>query len=244
MNKDHNIYGIRAILEALAAEQALDKVFIQNELDGPLIKQLKFALKNTGVNISYVPQEKLNRMSKGNHQGAIARISPIDFVDINSLVESALQLTKNPTFIVLDQLSDVRNFGAIIRTAECAGVQGIIIQKQGSAPINGDAIKTSAGAVFNIPICKVDHVKDAIYFLQGSGIRTIAATEKAQDLIYDIELKQGIAIVMGSEGRGINPSVLKIVDQLVKLPMLGKIDSLNVSVACGAILYEAVRQRL
>ena len=244
MNKDHNIYGIRAILEALAAEQALDKVFIQNELDGPLIKQLKFALKNTGVNISYVPQEKLNRMSRGNHQGAIARISPIDFVDINSLVESALQLTKNPTFIILDQLSDVRNFGAIIRTAECAGVQGIIIQKQGSAPINGDAIKTSAGAVFNIPICKVDHVKDAIYFLQGSGIRTIAATEKAQDLIYDIELKQGIAIVMGSEGRGINPSVLKIVDQLVKLPMLGKIDSLNVSVACGAILYEAVRQRL
>ena len=244
MNKDHNIYGIRAILEALAAEQALDKVFIQNELDGPLIKQLKFALKNTGVNISYVPQEKLNRMSRGNHQGAIARISPIDFVDINSLVESALQLTKNPTFIILDQLSDVRNFGAIIRTAECAGVQGIIIQKQGSAPINGDAIKTSAGAVFNIPICKVDHVKDAIYFLQGSGIRTIAATEKAQDLIYDIELKQGIAIVMGSEGRGINPSVLKIVDQLVKLPMLGKIDSLNVSVACGAILYEVIRQRL
>ena len=201
-------------------------------------------IENSDISISHVPSEKLNRLTKGNHQGIVAITSPISFHSLEDVVEKALSKDVNPLFLVLDQISDVRNFGAIIRTAECAGVQGIIIQKQGSAPINGDAIKTSAGAVFNIPICKVDHVKDAIYFLQGSGIRTIAATEKAQDLIYDIELNQGIAIVMGSEGRGINPSVLKIVDQLVKLPMLGKIDSLNVSVACGAILYEAVRQRL
>ena len=151
---------------------------------------------------------------------------------------------KNPLFLLLDQLSDVRNFGAIIRTAECTGVDGIIIQKSGGAPINGDTVKTSAGAVFNIPICKVDHIKDAMFYLQASDIKVIAATEKTENTIYDIDFKQGCAIIMGSEDRGINPSILKLVDDKAKLPMYGSIASLNVSVACGAFLYEAVRQRL
>ena len=145
---------------------------------------------------------------------------------------------------MLDQISDVRNFGAIIRTAECTGVNGIIVQKKGGAPVNGDAIKTSAGAVFKIPICKVDHIKDAMFYMQASGIKVIAATEKTNNTIYDISLKEPCAIRMGSEGRGINPSVLKLVDAKAKLPLLGDIESLNVSVACGVFLYEVLRQRL
>ena len=151
---------------------------------------------------------------------------------------------KTPLFLLLDQLSDVRNFGAIIRTAECTGVNGIIIQKKGGAPINGDTIKTSAGAVFKVPICKVDHIKDAVFYMQASGIKVIAATEKTNNTLYDVSFKEPCAIIMGSEGRGINPSTLKVVDAKAKLPLLGEIESLNVSVACGAFLYEAVRQRL
>lgn len=244
MNKMDSIYGIRAIKEALEAGQTIDKVFIQQSLDGGLLNELLSSLKQHGIGISYVPQEKLNRMSKGNHQGAIAKISPVSFITIENLVEKSISQVSNPIFLILDQLSDVRNFGAIIRTAECTGVSGIIIQKHGSAPINADTVKTSAGAVYNIPICKVDHIKDAIYFLQGSGIKTIAASEKADQLIYDLNLKGPLAVIMGSEGRGINPSVLKISDDLARLPITGKIESLNVSVACGAILYEALRQRI
>ncbi|MFT6066630.1 MAG: 23S rRNA (guanosine2251-2'-O)-methyltransferase, partial [Polaribacter sp.] len=149
-----------------------------------------------------------------------------------------------PLFILLDQLSDVRNFGAIIRTAECSGVDGIIIQNNGSAPVNAETIKTSAGAAFKIPICKVDHLKDALFLLQASDIKIVAATEKTENSIYDINFKQPIAIIMGSEHRGINPSILKMVDYKAKLPLLGEIASLNVSVACGIFLYETVRQRI
>ena len=244
MGETSRIYGTRAIIEAIESNQPVDKVFLQQSLDGHLHNQLKSLIKEKGISFSYVPVEKLNKLSKGNHQGAVAQISPISFVSLEALVEKTLETNSVPLFLILDQLSDVRNFGAILRTAECTGVSGVIIQKQGSAPINADTVKTSAGAVFNIPIAKVDHIKDAIYYLQGSGITTIAATEKAQDLIYDFEMTQPVGIVMGSEGRGINPSVLKIVDKQVKLPMTGKIESLNVSVACGVFLYEVVRQRL
>jgi 23S rRNA (guanosine2251-2'-O)-methyltransferase len=200
-------------------------------------------MKRNNVNFTYVPVEKLNRLTPNNHQGAVATIAPISFVEIETLIENVLAKTKTPLFLVLDQISDARNFGAIIRTAECTGVDGIIVQKSGAAPVNGDTVKTSAGAVFNIPICRVEHIKDAIFFLQGSGIKTVAATEKTDQTIYDIELNEPVAIIMGSEDRGINPSVLKIVDEKAKLPLFGTIGSLNVSVACGAFLYEAVRQR-
>jgi len=143
----------------------------------------------------------------------VASISPIGFIDLEHLVDSTLNSNKTPLFLILDQISDARNFGAIIRTAECTGVNGIIIQKSGSAPVNGDTVKTSAGAVFNVPICKVEHIKDAIFYLQGSGIKTVAATEKTDQTIYDLDLKEAVAIVMGSEDRGINPSVLKIIDE-------------------------------
>lgn len=245
MQNEHQIFGIRAVIEAIQAGKEIDKVFIQKEAQGDLMQELLKTLKKRNINFSYVPVEKLNKLSKfNNHQGAVASIAPIAFVTIEQLVEGILEKKENPLFLILDQLSDARNFGAIIRTAECTGVDGIIIQKQGSAPVNGDTVKTSAGAVFNIPICKVDHIKDAVFYLQGSGISTVAATEKTDNNIYDIDFKKGTAIIMGSEDKGVNPSVLKIVDEKAKLPMFGTISSLNVSVACGAFLYEAVRQRL
>ena len=244
MEKENQIFGIRAIIEAIQAKKEIDKVFIQKENQGELMQELMKTLKKNNVNFSYVPVEKLNRLTPKNHQGAVATISPVSFYDLETLITSTIESEKKPLFLILDQLSDARNFGAIIRTAECTGVHGIIIQKQGSAPVNGDTVKTSAGAVFNVPICKVEHIKDAIYFLQASGIQTVAATEKTDNTIYDINFTEPTAIIMGSEDRGVNPSVLKIVDHKAKLPMYGTIESLNVSVACGAFLYETVRQRL
>ncbi|OWP86597.1 23S rRNA (guanosine(2251)-2'-O)-methyltransferase RlmB [Flavobacterium covae] len=243
MEKDNQIFGIRAILEAIHAKKEIDKVFVQKDAQGDLMQELLKTLKKNNINFSYVPIEKLNRLTSNNHQGAVATIAPISFVSLENLVERVTENKKTPLFLILDQLSDARNFGAIIRTAECTSVDGIIVQKQGSAPVNGDTVKTSAGAVFNIPICKVDHIKDAVFYLQGSGIKTIAATEKTNNNIYDIDLKEPLAIIMGSEDKGVNPSVLKIVDEKAKLPMFGTISSLNVSVACGAFLYETVRQR-
>lgn len=243
MPKETKLYGLRAILEAIEADKSIDKIFLQKGLRGELFAELEKKIRKKGLNFSYVPVEKLNRLTPSNHQGAVAQISPISFYDLDALVTAVKETKKHPLFLVLDQLSDVRNFGAIIRTAECTGVDGIIIQKKGSAPINGDTIKTSAGAVFNIPICKVDHIKDALYYFQASDIKIIAATEKTDNALYITDFTKGCAIVMGSEGKGISPSVLKIVDAKAKLPMFGNIASLNVSVACGVFLYEAIRQR-
>lgn len=243
MEQDNQIFGIRAILEAIEAGKDLDKVFIQKEAQGELMNELIKNLKKNNINFSYVPIEKLNRLTKKNHQGAVANISPVSFLALEELIESVMEKKEKPLFLILDQVSDARNFGAIIRTAVCCGADGIIISKNGAAPVNGDTVKTSAGAVFNIPICKVDHIKDAVFYLQSSGIVTLGATEKAEKEIYDIDLNLPLALIMGSEDRGINPSVLKIIDEKAKLPMFSTIDSLNVSVACGAFLYEAIRQR-
>ncbi|MBT6082334.1 MAG: 23S rRNA (guanosine(2251)-2'-O)-methyltransferase RlmB [Polaribacter sp.] len=240
-----NIFGIRAIIEAIESGSTINKIYLQKGLRGELFYELNKLIKTKSLTTSMVPVEKLDRLSKNsNHQGAVAQISPVEFHDLETLIEQTVASGATPLFLLLDQLSDVRNFGAIIRTAECTGVHAIIIQKNGSAPVNAETIKTSAGAAFKIPICKVDHIKDALFLLQASDIKTVAATEKTEDVVYDIELNQPIAIVMGSEHRGINPSILKMVDYKAKLPLLGEIASLNVSVACGAFLYETVRQRL
>ncbi|MEW7279918.1 23S rRNA (guanosine(2251)-2'-O)-methyltransferase RlmB [Aquimarina sp. 2201CG1-2-11] len=244
MKNDSLIFGIRAIVEAINSGKTIDKLFIQKGLQGDLARELMQLVKRQNITYTYVPIEKLNRLTRNNHQGVVAHISPIEFYEFENLVLQVIESGKTPLFLVLDQLSDVRNFGAIIRTAECTGVDGIIIQKKGGAPINADTIKTSAGAVFKIPICKVDHIKDAIFYFQGSGIQTIAASEKATNTIYDTDLTIPTAIIMGSEGKGISPSVLKLVDHKAKLPMHGTIASLNVSVACGVFLYEAIRQKL
>lgn len=243
MDNNSKIFGIRTVIEAIKSGKTIDKVFIQKGLRGELFQELDSLLRREEINTSYVPVEKLNRLSKKNHQGVVAQISPIEYYDLDNLVLSVIESGTTPLFLLLDQLSDVRNFGAIIRTAECTGVNGIIIQKKGGAPVNGDTVKTSAGAVFKIPICKVDHIKDAMFHLQASGIKVIAATEKTNNMLYDVSFKEPCAIIMGSEGKGISPSILKLVDDTAKLPLLGDIESLNVSVACGAFLYEVVRQR-
>lgn len=243
MKKETLLFGIYPVIEALKAKQTIDKAYVQKGLQSPKIDAIVADLEALNTTISYVPLEKMEKLCRSNHQGIILISSPIEFVALETMVEAVLESKKTPLFLILDQISDVRNFGAILRTAECTGVDGVIIQKKGGAPVSGDTVKTSAGAIFNIPICKVDHIKDAIYYLQGSGVTTIAATEKTQDTIYNLELNVPMAIVMGSEGLGVSKSVLSIVDKKASLPLLGVINSLNVSVACGALLYEVVRQR-
>ena len=244
MEKNVDIYGIRTVIEAIkSGDKTIDKIFIQIGLTGRLINELEALIRKNKLKSSYVPTQKLNRLSKKNHQGVIARISPIKFYEINQIMEK-IEKKKDALILILDQINDVRNFGAIIRTAEVSGVDAIIIQNKSSAPINADTIKTSAGGVFNVPICKVSHIKDAIYHLKSSKIMVIAASEKAEKNIYDLSLKKSLAIIMGSEERGISSSVLKLSDEIVKLPMFGKIESLNVSVASGIFLYEVIRQRI
>ena len=244
MKETTTIFGIHAVIEAIQNDKTIDKIFIQKGLSGPLFSELQKLLSGGDFNLSYVPVEKLNRMVKGNHQGVVAKISPVAFADLEEVVTAALEKETSPLFLLLDQIDDVRNFGAIIRTAECCGVDAIIIQKKGGAPVTADTVKTSAGAIFNVPLVKVDHIKDAVFYMQASGIKVVAATEKTEDLLYTKDLSVPVALIMGNEGKGIAPSVLKVVDEKAKLPLQGSIGSLNVSVACGAFLYEVVRQRL
>lgn len=240
MNKKQSlIFGIYPVLEAFKANKSIDKLYLQKDLSSDKLNQIKQLAAKENIPISIVPVQKLHQLTRSNHQGVALQLAPISF----TAIEEVLTNKKSNLFLLLDQVTDVRNFGAIIRTAECTGVDAIIIPKSGSAPINGDTVKTSAGAVFQVPICKVDHIKDAIFHLQAANIKIIAATEKTDQYIYHTDLRSPIAIVMGSEGKGISKSVLRLVDEKVSLPLKGEINSLNVSVACGAFLYEVVRQR-
>jgi 23S rRNA (guanosine2251-2'-O)-methyltransferase len=243
MNKQNTIFGIYPVLEAFKAGTEIDKIYIQKGFNNDKLQEIVAKASESNTTVQEVPIQKLNKLTKGNHQGVVAISSPIHFVSIEKLVEETLQKDKPALFLILDQITDVRNFGAIVRTAECVGANGIIIPKTGAAPVSGDMVKTSAGAIFNVPICKVDHIKDAVYYLQGSGIKVVAATEKSNDSLYQSELSGPLALIMGSEGKGVTPSVLKLVDDKIALPLMGKINSLNVSVACGAFLYEIIRQR-
>lgn len=238
------IFGLRAIMEAIAATVPIQKVYLQRGLKNPLYLQLEHLVRQKGISSTYVPVEKLDRLAKGNHQGAVASISPIAFEAFEPLIEGILKSKEHPLFLLLDHITDVRNFGAILRTAECCGVDAVIIPNQGAAPINSDTIKTSAGAAFKIPITRTHHLLDAIYHLQSAGVKIMAATEKTEELIYNVDLTTPLALIMGAEDKGIAPAILKTVDYKAKLPLLGTIDSLNVSVACGAFLYEIVRQRI
>ena len=237
------VFGIRAIIEAVDSNKSINKVFIQRGLNNKNGFELIKKLNSKSIEISYVPIEKLNRLTPKNHQGAVATISPIKFLNIQDLSELIESKQKELSVLILDQLSDVRNFGAIVRTAECSGVDCIIIQSSGSAPVNGDTIKTSSGAIFNIPICKVSHIKDAIFLLKQHEIKIYGASEKSETDLYQTNFGKKQAIIMGSEGKGLSNSVIKLCDSLIKIPLFGKIESLNVSVACGAILYELVRQK-
>lgn len=241
--KTNEIFGSRAVIEAINAAVEIEKIYLLKDAENDLSKELFSLIKQHRIAFQYVPIQKFNKFSDKNHQGVMAKVALVKTINIETLTDN-LDLDTNPTILLLDAVTDVRNFGAIARTASCTGVKGIVILDKGSAPINADAVKTSAGALFKIPVCKVNHLKDAIYYLQGSGFQVVAATEKTNDLIYDVDLNKPTAIIMGSEERGINPSTLKICDYKAKLPMEGEIASLNVSVACGAFLYEAMRQKL
>ena len=242
-NKNTQIYGLRSVIEAIDSQEALSKVYLQRGLTGSSSFELIKKLKKNSIEISYVPVEKLNRLTPKNHQGVVATISPVNFLSISDLSDLIETKSNSISLLILDQLSDVRNFGAIVRTAECTAIDCIIIQSSGSAPVNGDTIKTSSGAIFNVPICKVSHIKDAIFLIKQHDIKIFGATEKAKNDIFQTSFGKSQAIIMGSEGKGLSSSVIKLCDELIRIPLHGKIESLNVSVACGTILYEMIRQK-
>lgn len=229
-------------MEAINSGKQIDKIFIQKNLKGSLSQELLSLLKNKNITYKTVPVEKINRLTRDNHQGVVAFVSPITFYTLEDILEKPAG--KARSFILLDGITDPRNFGAIVRTAVAVDADGIIIPENNSAPVNEDVVKTSAGGIFKIPIIKVKHLKDAIFLLQAHDIKIVAATEKSDTLVYNIDLKPDFALIMGSEGKGINKSLLQMSQARAKLPMSPKMDSLNVSVACGIILYEAIRQRL
>lgn len=237
------VFGIRPLIEAVDSGKIPDKIFIQRGLRGEGAAELMHRLKEKGLAYSVVPEEKLARLTRENHQGVFAFLSPVEFVSVEGVVDTLMGRGVPPLVLILDHLTDVRNFGAIVRTAECAGVDAVVIAAQGAAPVSAEAVKASAGAMFRVPICKSVHLTDTAYYLKQSGLRIVCATEKTEELVYSADLTGPVALVMGNEEKGISKQLLKLADRRVKLPLHGQIGSLNVSAACAAVLYEAVRQR-
>lgn len=237
------IYGTRAVLEAIDAGQEIEKVLIQKDLRNDLIRQLISKLKDLSIPFNQVPLEKLQRLTRKNHQGVVCFISPIQYQSLDHVIESSYAQGKDPFLVILDRVTDVRNFGAIARTMECAGADALVIQSRGNALVGGDAMKTSAGALNLLPVCREENLKNTLNTLKNTGIRVIGCTEKTETSLYDSDLSGPIAIVMGSEEDGISGEYLKLCDLKVKIPMSGKIESLNVSVSTGIVIYEALRQR-
>lgn len=237
------IFGIRAVIEAIDAGKTLDKVLIRRDMSSAIGRELITKLQNVPTQVQRVPVEKLNQFTDKNHQGVIAFLSPVEFTPIESLVPMLFEQGKVPFLMVLDGITDVRNFGAIARTCECAGVDGIVIASRSSVAVNGDAIKTSAGALHTLPVCKVANMQEALQFLRDSGLRIVAATEHSTQNYTEVDMRQPLAIIMGSEEHGIYQANLDLATDKVRIPMLGKLESLNVSVAAGVMIYEAVRQR-
>jgi 23S rRNA (guanosine2251-2'-O)-methyltransferase len=237
------IYGSRAVIEAVDAGQEIEKVLIQKDLRNDLIGQLIYKLKSQNIPYSQVPLEKLNRLTKKNHQGTICFISPINYHSLDHIIEMTYSAGRDPFLVVLDRVTDVRNFGAIARTMECAGTDALVVQNRGNALIGGDAMKTSAGALNILPVCREENLKVTLENLKKSGIRLVGCTEKTDATIYDTDLTGPIAIILGSEEDGISGEYLKLCDARMKIPLAGKIESLNVSVSAGIAIYEALRQR-
>lgn len=243
MEKTDYIFGIRAVIEAIESGKSIDKVLIRKDLGGDLARELMSKIREYGILTQRVPAERLNRITMKNHQGAIALMSPVIYHRLENLLPSLYEEGANPFLLVLDGLTDTRNFGAIGRTADCSGVNGIVIPERNSVSVTPDAVKTSAGGLFYIPVCRERDIAAAVRFLKESGIRVVAATEKGARNYTKIDYTVPVAIVMGSEDVGISNEVLRLCDDLVAIPMLGNIGSLNVSVAAGVMMYEVVRQR-
>lgn len=237
------IYGTRAVMEAIVAGKEIEKVMIQSGLNNELVRELITTARDHRVPVAFVPPEKLKRLSTKNHQGVICLLSAVTYASLDNLIDAAYREGREPFLLILDRVTDVRNFGAIARTAECAGVDGLVIGEKGSAPVTSDAMKTSAGALNHIPVCREKDLQKTMRFLQDNGIRVIAFTEKAEKNMFDVSFAGPVALIMGSEEDGVGDALIRSADELVRIPQKGKISSLNVSVAAGVAIYEVVRQR-
>jgi 23S rRNA (guanosine2251-2'-O)-methyltransferase len=237
------IFGTRAVMEAIHAGREIDKILVQKESNNDLIKELLKESKQAGIPIVRVPEGKLNRITRKNHQGVIAHLSSITYASLDHVIDNCYAVGKSPLLLVLDQITDVRNFGAIARTAECAGVDALVIPEKGSAQINAEAVKTSAGALNFLPVARVKNLFFACRDLQKMGLSLVAVTEKSEKEMYEADFSGPVAMILGSEENGISEEILNIVDERVKIRMSGNIDSLNVSVSAGVAIYEVIRQR-
>ncbi len=238
------IYGLRAVEEAVKAGKRFERIFIQNGIKSEAIHDLKRILKEKETDYSYTPVEKMNRLAPGrNHQGVIAMLASVLYADLGNVLQHVFESGEVPLILLLDRITDVRNFGAVCRTAECCGVHGVVIPSRGGAMVGPDSVKTSAGALNRITVCREDDLEKTIHYLKNSGLQIIACTEKGSSNINTADLRKPSAIIIGSEEDGISPELIKIADQVLRIPMLGELGSLNVSVAAGMILYETVRQR-
>lgn len=244
MEKTDYIFGIRAVIETIEAGKDIDKILVKKDLNGELAQELFAKIREYGILTQRVPVEKLNRITKKNHQGVVAILSPISYYSLEQIVPQLYEEGSLPFIILLDGITDTRNFGAIARTAECAGVDTIVIPERNSVSVNGDAVKTSAGALLYLPVCRENNIVSAVKFLKDNGYMIVGASEKGKIGYVEPDYTVPVAIVMGAEDKGISPEVLRLCDKMVAIPLVGNIGSLNVSVAAGVMMYEVVRQRL
>ncbi|MCM1290682.1 MAG: 23S rRNA (guanosine(2251)-2'-O)-methyltransferase RlmB [Prevotella sp.] len=244
MNKSDYIFGIRAIIEAIESGNEIDKILVKNDLNGDLAKELMEKVRQYEILIQRVPVEKLNRITRKNHQGVIAFLSPVEYYKLGEVIPQLYEDRKVPFLMLLDGLTDTRNFGAIARTASCANVDAIVIPQRNSVSVTADSVKTSAGALMSLPVCRERSILDAVRELKSNGIKVIGASEKVHTDYTKVDMTCPVAIVMGSEDTGIRAEVLRECDEIVAIPMFGPIGSLNVSVAAGLMMYEVVRQRI
>lgn len=241
--RNEMIFGVRAVIEAIEAGSTIDKIFLKHDTTGDLTRELTALARERNIPVQRVPLEKLNRITRKNHQGVVAFVSPVPYYDVEEVVTRVFEEGRTPSLLVLDGITDTRNFGAMARTADCAGFDALVIPDRGSVSVTPEAIKTSAGALFRIPVCRCRNLLDTVRLLKASGIKIVGASEKASYGYTDADYRMPVAIVMGAEDVGISPQVLRDCDELVSIPILGSISSLNVSVAAGVMMYEVVRQR-
>ena len=242
--KNALIIGRKAIIEAIQSGKALDRIYINNKITGEAISTIRNLAAQHGIPVNYVPVEKLNSFNVEDHEGCVALISKVQYHNLQEVISWVVEKGEAPLFLILDGITDVRNIGGIARTAFCTGVQAIIIPDKGVGALNEDAVLTSAGALEKIPICRVNSLMKAVDELHLNGIKVLASDMKAAKNVFDIDFTEPIAIVMGSEEKGIYPALLKVCDEKFKIPMVGNFESLNVSVATGMILYEVMKQRI
>ena len=244
MDKNQYIFGIRAVIEAIEAGKEIDKILIKKDLSGELVTELFTLIRERGIVNQHVPVERINRITRKNHQGVVAMLAAVTYNSLENLVPQLYEDGKLPFVVVLDGITDVRNFGAIARTCECAGVDAIVIPERNSVSVNADAVKTSAGALHYLPVCRERNLVTAVKYLKNSGYKVYGATEKSQTNYTKPDYTEPTAIVLGAEDTGISNEILRLCDTHVAIPEFGNINSLNVSVAGGILLYEVVRQRL